>query len=97
MDLSKISGLGFVGLGAMGLPMAGHLAAKLPESVHIFVYDINQASMDQLQQDFPSRITKCSGAKDVADKSVSEAGTTRPISIAHTDVTLADTGIRKSF
>ncbi|ETI28867.1 hypothetical protein G647_01319 [Cladophialophora carrionii CBS 160.54] len=69
MDLSKISGLGFVGLGAMGLPMAGHLAAKLPENVHLFVYDINQASMDQLHQDYPNRITKCSGAKEVADKS----------------------------
>lgn len=70
MDISSISGLGFVGLGAMGLPMAGHLAAKLPNNVHMFVYDINTASMDQIHNDYPERITKCSGAKEVAEKSV---------------------------
>jgi 3-hydroxyisobutyrate dehydrogenase len=70
MDLSKISGLGFVGLGAMGLPMAGHLASKLPESIQIFVFDINQASVDQLCNDHPKRVVKCSNAKEVADKSV---------------------------
>ena len=89
MELSKISGLGFVGLGAMGLPMAGHLAAKLPENVHIFVYDINQTSVDQLHQEYPNRITKCFGAKEVADKSVREPP-------ART-YTWADTGTRKSF
>ena len=70
MDLSKISGLGFVGLGAMGLPMAGHLASKLPESIQIFVFDINQASVDQLCNDYPMRVLRCSSAKEVADKSV---------------------------
>ncbi len=70
MDLSKISGLGFVGLGAMGLPMAGHLASKLPENIQIFVFDINQASVDQLCNDYPKRVVKCSSAKEVADKSV---------------------------
>ncbi|EXJ75691.1 uncharacterized protein A1O5_00198 [Cladophialophora psammophila CBS 110553] len=69
MDLSKISGLGFVGLGAMGLPMAGHLAAKLPDNVHIYAYDINTSSMEQLHSDYPNRVTKCSGVKEVADKS----------------------------
>ncbi|KIW50869.1 hypothetical protein PV05_09650 [Exophiala xenobiotica] len=69
MDLSKISGLGFVGLGAMGLPMAGHLASKLPENIQIFVFDINQASVDQLCNDYPKRVVKCSSAKEVADKS----------------------------
>ncbi|EXJ79112.1 hypothetical protein A1O3_08613 [Capronia epimyces CBS 606.96] len=69
MDVSKISGLGFIGLGAMGLPMAGHLAAKLPEHIKVFVYDINPASVDQLQQEYPNRIVKGASAKDVADKS----------------------------
>ncbi|KIW17555.1 hypothetical protein PV08_04749 [Exophiala spinifera] len=69
MDLSKISGLGFVGLGAMGLPMAGHLAAKLPEDVQMFVFDINQASVDQLHSEYSKRVVKCSSAKEVADKS----------------------------
>ena len=70
MDISKISGLGFVGLGAMGLPMAGHLAAKLPENIQINIFDINQSSVDQLHNDYPKRVVKCTSAKDVADKSV---------------------------
>ncbi|EHY51949.1 hypothetical protein HRR83_003489 [Exophiala dermatitidis] len=69
MDLSKVSGIGFIGLGAMGLPMAGHLAAKLPEDIQLFVYDINQASVDQLHKDYPKRVVECSSARDVADKS----------------------------
>lgn len=70
MDLAKVSGLGFVGLGAMGLPMAGHLAAKLPAHVRVYVYDINTASVDQLHSEFPDRVVKCASAKDVADRSV---------------------------
>jgi len=70
MDLSKVSGLGFVGLGAMGLPMAGHLAAKLPENIRMFVYDINQSSVEQLHDPYPRRVVKCTSSKEVADKSV---------------------------
>lgn len=70
MDLSKISGVGFVGLGAMGLPMASHLAAKLPENIRMFVYDINRSSVDQLHEQYPQRVVKCTGAKEVADRSV---------------------------
>ncbi|EXJ96332.1 hypothetical protein A1O1_01458 [Capronia coronata CBS 617.96] len=69
MNLSKISGIGFVGLGAMGLPMAGHLATKLPGQIKLFVYDINQASVDQILTDHPERVVKCTSAKNVADKS----------------------------
>jgi 3-hydroxyisobutyrate dehydrogenase len=70
MEIAKVSGLGFVGLGAMGLPMAGHLAAKLPAEVRMHVFDLNQAAVDQLHKDYPERVTKSSSAKEVADKSV---------------------------
>jgi UDP-N-acetyl-D-mannosaminuronate dehydrogenase len=70
MDLSKVSGIGFVGLGAMGLPMAGHLANKLPQHIRLFVYDINQSSVDQLYIDHPDRVVKASSGKNVADQSV---------------------------
>ena len=70
MDLSSISGLGFVGLGAMGLPMAGHLAAKLPEHIHVFVFDINPSSVEQLYNEYPNRVVKCASANHVADRSV---------------------------
>lgn len=70
MDLTKVSGIGFVGLGAMGLPMAGHLADKLPDHIRLYVYDINQSSVDQLHNDHPDRVIKASSAKNVADQSV---------------------------
>lgn len=70
MDLTKVSGIGFVGLGAMGLPMAGHLADKLPDHIRLYVYDINQSSVDQLHRDHPDRVIKASSAKNVADQSV---------------------------
>lgn len=70
MDLASVSGVGFVGLGAMGLPMAGHLATKLPQHIRIHVYDLDQQSLDNLQRDYPDRVAKGSNAKDVAEKSV---------------------------
>jgi len=61
----------FVGLGAMGLPMAGHLANKLPGHIRLFVYDINQQSVDQLHNDYPERVVKASNARDATEQSVS--------------------------
>ena len=70
MDLPSISGLGFVGLGAMGLPMARHLAAKLPDNIQVFVFDINPSSVEELYDQYPHRVVKCASAKQVADRSV---------------------------
>lgn len=70
MDLTKVSGIAFVGLGAMGLPMAGHLANKLPKHIRLYVYDLNQASVDQLHNDYPDRVIKASSGKNAADQSV---------------------------
>lgn len=36
---------GWVGLGAMGYPMAGRLRRKLPETSTLWIYDIDAASM----------------------------------------------------
>lgn len=62
--------VGFIGLGAMGMPMARHLATKLPPETQIFVFDIAQALIDQLCAEFPSKVLKCSSAKEVAEKTV---------------------------
>jgi len=70
MDLSHPSGVGFIGLGAMGLPMAGHLAEKLSENIRVSVFDIAESNMDELHNKYPKRVVKCSSAKEVADKSV---------------------------
>lgn len=62
--------VGFIGLGAMGKPMAGHLANKLPPETLIYVFDVVQAAVDELCAEFPNRVVKSSNAKDVAEKSV---------------------------
>lgn len=62
--------IGFIGLGAMGSPMAGHLAAKLPDETHIFVFDVVQSLVDQLCQQYPQKVTACSSAREVAERSV---------------------------
>ena len=69
MGSVEVSHVGFVGLGAMGLPMAGHLAAKLPDETCIYVFDIVKSLVDQLCEKYPSKITRCASAKDVAKKS----------------------------
>jgi 3-hydroxyisobutyrate dehydrogenase-like beta-hydroxyacid dehydrogenase len=62
--------VGFIGLGAMGKPMAGHLANKLPPETLIYVFDVVQAAVDELCAEFPNKVVKSSNAKDVAEKSV---------------------------
>jgi 3-hydroxyisobutyrate dehydrogenase len=66
----EYSSVGFIGLGAMGKPMAEHLAKKLPPETLIYVFDVVQAAMDQLCTEFPNRVVKCANAKDLAEKSV---------------------------
>ncbi|KAJ5974531.1 hypothetical protein N7481_011741 [Penicillium waksmanii] len=61
--------IGFIGLGAMGMWMAVHLAEKLPESTKLQVYDIVPALVEDLYSKYPHKITKASSPKDVAGKS----------------------------
>lgn len=63
--------VGFIGLGAMGRPMAGHLANKLPEHTRIYIFDVVQSVVDELCAEFPNKVLKGTSAKDVAEKSVS--------------------------
>jgi 3-hydroxyisobutyrate dehydrogenase-like beta-hydroxyacid dehydrogenase len=62
--------VGFIGLGAMGAPMVGHLAAKLPAGIPIYIFDVVQHVVDELCAQHPGRITAGSSARDVAEKSV---------------------------
>lgn len=63
--------VGFIGLGAMGMPMATHLADKLPEETRIYVFDVSRPSMEDLCKRYPGKVIGAESAKDVADKSVS--------------------------
>jgi len=66
--------LGFIGLGAMGGPMMGHLADKLPRETQIYIFDVVDSLMDEYCAKYPNKIFKAKNARDVAEKSV------RPIS-----------------
>lgn len=62
--------IGFIGLGAMGKPMAVNLAKKVPPGSHIYVHDVVDTAADDLYDLFPNTIVKCSNAREVAEKSV---------------------------
>jgi 3-hydroxyisobutyrate dehydrogenase len=67
--------VGWIGLGIMGMPMARNLLAKMKDSTQFYVYDVVQASIDQLVRDGQGRVHACSSSKDVADNSVRQLRT----------------------
>ena len=70
-QVSDFKKLGFIGLGAMGMPMATHLANKLPSASQIWVYDVVEKVVDDMCAKFPGRIVKGRSAREVAENSVS--------------------------
>ncbi|KAK3388041.1 NAD binding domain of 6-phosphogluconate dehydrogenase-domain-containing protein [Podospora didyma] len=58
--------VGFIGLGAMGKPMAINLAKALPAGSQIYIHDIVEAAAEELCTSFPQVIVKCENAKEVA-------------------------------
>jgi 3-hydroxyisobutyrate dehydrogenase len=40
--------VGFIGLGAIGKPIAGHLANKLPAKTTIYGFDVVETTIDEL-------------------------------------------------
>ena len=63
------STLGFIGLGAMGEPMIGNLARKLPDC-RIHVYDVSKEAMDKISARYP-QVKTCRSSKETAEESVS--------------------------
>jgi 3-hydroxyisobutyrate dehydrogenase len=70
-DSHDFKRLGFIGLGAMGKPMLSHLANKLPQESHIWVYDVVEQMVDDACAEFPGRVLKAKSAKHVAQQVVS--------------------------
>lgn len=68
--IDEFKSLGFIGLGAMGLPMAQHLATKLPLGSPIWVYDVVEGVVNEFCAEFPERVFKAQSAKDVAERVV---------------------------
>lgn len=70
MTPPKYNNVGFIGLGAMGTPMVGQLAEKLPKDARIHVFDVVETAVDEICSQYPNRVFKGVSAKDVAEKSV---------------------------
>lgn len=62
--------IGFVGLGAMGKPMAVNLAKKLSPGSHIHVHDVVSSAVEELCTSFPDIIVSCRNAREVTERSV---------------------------
>ncbi|KAI5926254.1 NAD binding domain of 6-phosphogluconate dehydrogenase-domain-containing protein [Camillea tinctor] len=61
--------IGFIGLGAMGKPMVINLVKKLSCGTKVFVHDVVEDSMKELDASFPGVIMKCANAKEVTELS----------------------------
>lgn len=74
----EATNIGFVGLGAMGWPMAANLVKKLPKHANFYVFDIIGSSMQKLQALDEERVIPCQSAKEVANRSVSHLPKFKP-------------------
>jgi 3-hydroxyisobutyrate dehydrogenase len=70
MEHATLGNVGFIGLGAMGKHMAAHLAARLPSSSTLYVYDVVSAPVTELIDRFPGVVQAGTSPKDVAQNTV---------------------------
>ena len=70
MEISKA--VGFVGLGAMGYPMAQQLARKLPSQTKLLVFDVLSGAVDDIRAEFDGKIEACFSSKEVTEGSASQ-------------------------
>lgn len=73
MGLLETRVIGFIGLGAMGDPMARRMADKLPSGSQIYVYDVAEPPMTAISNAYPGKIVKATSPKHVAEHAVSFA------------------------
>ncbi len=66
----SVSSVGFIGLGAMGLPMAKRICQGFTGGVQLFAFDILSANVDQLVNDHEDTVIRCNSVREVAEKSV---------------------------
>lgn len=64
---------GFIGLGAMGYPMATQLRRKLPKSTSLIIYDVNRSPLDRFFEENRAfgPIQIATSSKEVCDATVS--------------------------
>lgn len=70
--MSEAIAIGFIGLGAMGWPMAANLLEKGPKHANLYIFDIVSPAMQKLHALDEKRVLPCQSAKEVASRSVSK-------------------------
>ena len=63
--------LGFIGLGAMGLPMAANLVSKSPRGSVLYVYDISDTVLNEFLGANGQSAVVCKSPREVSEKAVS--------------------------
>ncbi|KAJ5208577.1 hypothetical protein N7449_002956 [Penicillium cf. viridicatum] len=67
--MSEYTSLGFIGLGAMGKPMAEQLAKKLPSTTKMIVYDVIESVVKELAEKYSGMVIAGTSPKDVTENS----------------------------
>lgn len=71
MDSPRSDAIGFIGLGAMGLPMAQQLVENVPAPTRLYVFDIADQAMNDFVAMYPHKAVAGKSPRDVAEHSVS--------------------------
>ncbi|CAK7207827.1 hypothetical protein SEUCBS139899_010642 [Sporothrix eucalyptigena] len=61
--------LGFIGLGAMGFPMASNLISKSAKGSQLFIYDVSEASLKRFAEMHPDPTVVCKSPAEVSKSS----------------------------
>ncbi|KAK3326939.1 NAD binding domain of 6-phosphogluconate dehydrogenase-domain-containing protein [Cercophora scortea] len=59
--------VGFIGLGAMGFPMASVLITKLPQGSKLFIYDVSKDALQRFVKLYPTTSEICDSPRSVAE------------------------------
>lgn len=72
MSILHPTKFGWVGLGAMGYPMAAQLRRKIPKSSELCIFDVDHTVLERFVEEVSGQgvVTIGSNAREVADKSV---------------------------
>jgi len=70
--LNRDTDYGFIGLGAMGYPMAGNLRSKISASDSFIIFDQNRQALSNFQKEHDQHAVQvATSSREVAEKSVS--------------------------
>jgi hypothetical protein len=66
----EYKGIGFIGLGMMGVPMIENLIRKTPPTTHFHVFDVSDEAVRQLCEQYPERVQSAKTSREVAERAV---------------------------